>query len=76
MSFDSIGKLLLLFAVILAVIGGLFLLMGRVPWLGKIPGDIHLEGRGWSCTFPLVTSIVVSILLTIVLNVILRLLNR
>lgn len=76
MSLDSIGKLVLLFGLILVAVGGLLLLLGKVPWIGRLPGDIHIEGKGWSCTFPLATSILLSLLLTVVLNIVVRLLNR
>jgi hypothetical protein len=57
---------------------GLFLVIGGrfFPWLGRLPGDIRLQGENVSCFFPLATSIIISLLLTLVLNIIIRLLNR
>ena len=40
---------------------------GRVPWLGRLPGDIHVQRGNWTFFFPLGTSIVLSLLLTLVL---------
>ncbi len=76
MPFDAIGRWLLFFGIVLVLVGGLFLLLGRVPWLGRLPGDIRIEGKEWSCFFPLATSILLSLLLTLVLNIVARLLNR
>jgi len=72
---QSMGRLLVLMGVVIAVLGGLLLLLGKLPWLGRLPGDIHIEREGFSCYFPIVTCIVLSILLTLLLNVIARLLR-
>jgi hypothetical protein len=52
------------------------MLGGRVPFLGRLPGDISFRWGGANFYFPIMTSIVVSILLTIGLNLIVRLFNR
>jgi hypothetical protein len=78
----QIGKLLLVLGLGLALLGGVFMLSarllseGKLSWLGRLPGDIRIERKGFSCFFPLATSIIVSLLLTIVLNVLVRLLRR
>lgn len=66
--FDSVGKLLILFGVVLALVGGLLLLVGRIPWLGRLPGDIVIRRENWSFYFPLTTSIVISVLLTLLFS--------
>jgi hypothetical protein len=55
------------------LVGGAVLWIGgalgtRIPFLGRLPGDIHVQRGNWSFYFPLTTSIVVSILLTLVLT--------
>ena len=62
---DSFGKLLIVFGVVLAVLGGLLLLVGKVPFLGRLPGDIVIRRENWSLFFPLTTSLVISVLLTL-----------
>jgi hypothetical protein len=62
---DSFGKLLIVFGVVLAVLGGLLLLAGKVPFLGRLPGDIVIRRETWSLFFPFTTSLVISILLTL-----------
>lgn len=73
---EDLGKILVLFGVLIAVVGGAMVLIGKVPGIGRLPGDIVIQRDGFSCFFPIVTSIVLSIVLTLVLNVILRILNR
>ena len=66
--FDSLGKLLILFGVVLALVGGLLLLVGKIPWLGRLPGDIVIRRENWSFYFPLTTGIVISVLLTLLFS--------
>jgi len=65
------GKMLILLALGLAIVGALFWLGGRMG-LGSLPGNFRFQGDGWSCFVPIAASIVTSILLTIVLNVVIR----
>ncbi len=73
---ENLGKMLLITGGLIFLVGLILILAGKVPWLGRLPGDITIQRDGFSCYFPIVTSIVLSILLTILLNVIIRLLNR
>ncbi len=75
-SFSDMGKLIVLAGAALIVIGGLVWAMGKVPFLGRLPGDIRIERGNFSCFFPLATMIIVSIILTVVLNIVLRLINK
>jgi len=65
---DSLAKMLILFGVVLALLGGLLLLAGKIPFLGRLPGDIVIRRQNWSLYFPLTTSIVISILLTLLFS--------
>lgn len=65
---ESLGKMLLILGIVLALIGGAILLVGQVPFLGRLPGDIVIERKNFSFYFPLTTSIVVSILLTLLFS--------
>jgi len=73
----TVGRWLVAAGVALAAVGGVLWLLGRagVP-LGRLPGDVSLEGRGWSLHVPLVTMLLVSVVLTLVANVLLRLFRR
>jgi ABC-type tungstate transport system substrate-binding protein len=62
------GKWLILGGLILAAIGGLFLVGGRLPFrLGRLPGDIAIEGKRGSFYFPIVTCILLSVALTLLM---------
>jgi hypothetical protein len=67
----ELGKWLVIGGVILAAVGGLFLLGGRLPLrLGRLPGDIAVSGKRGSFYFPIVTCILLSVVLTLVMWVI------
>jgi hypothetical protein len=77
MDFASLGKMIIIAGIALVLLGGLIWLLGRTSLpLGRLPGDIRIQGENASCYVPIATMILVSVLLTIVLNVIVRLLNR
>jgi hypothetical protein len=48
------------------------LVAGKVPFLGKLPGDIHIEKPGFSFHFPVITCLLLSLVLTIIINLFLR----
>jgi hypothetical protein len=74
---ENIARFLVIGGIILILIGGGVYLAAKfgIP-LGRLPGDIRIEGKSGSFYFPIVTSIVVSILLTVILNLIIRFWNR
>lgn len=65
---ESFAKLLIVFGVILATVGGLMLFIGNVPYIGRLPGDIYVQRKNFSFYFPLTTSILLSIVLTLLFS--------
>jgi hypothetical protein len=64
----SIGRLLILFGLILVAAGLLVTVLDRLPIrLGRLPGDIVLRGKNSVFYFPLATSLLLSLVLTLVL---------
>jgi len=63
---SEIGKLLIVFGVLIAVVGVVTVLAGRLPWIGRLPGDIYVRRGNFTFYFPLATSILVSLGLTLV----------
>ena len=65
----DLGKILLGVGLVMVLLGGFLLLVsnfsGKVPWLGRMPGDIYIERGSWRFYFPLSTSIVLSVVLTV-----------
>ncbi|BCX49685.1 hypothetical protein HAHE_35930 [Haloferula helveola] len=70
---SALGKALVVFGVVAVVIGLALWFGGRwFGWLGKLPGDIRIEGDKGGFYFPVVTCIVISVVATIVLSLIRR----
>ena len=68
----EIGKLLIILGGLILVIG-LFLSLGlRIPYLGKLPGDISVDRGNVHFYFPIVTGLLLSVVLTILLNAFFR----
>lgn len=63
----DLGKLLILFGILLAVLGVVFSVGPKIPWLGHLPGDIYIERERFSFYFPLTTCLLLSLILTLVL---------
>ena len=68
----DVGKLLLVAAGALAVVGLVLLYGARIPFLGRLPGDISVSRGNFRFYFPIVTSLVLSVLATIILNIFFR----
>jgi hypothetical protein len=60
-----IGKLLILVGLILIVIGVVVWLSPKIPWLGKLPGDIHYEGKNVRVYLPITTCIILSVVVSL-----------
>lgn len=67
----SIGRMLLTFGVVLAIIGIVFMTIDRIG-LSKLPGDIIIRKGNFTFFFPIASSIIV----TIILNLLFRLFNK
>lgn len=68
----DLGRVLVVFGAIAVVVGLGMMLLPRVPWLGRLPGDIHVQRETFSVHFPIVTCLVVSAVLTLVANLLFR----
>jgi hypothetical protein len=65
----QLGKALIFFGVMLVVAGLLLLFADRIPFLGRLPGDIVYKKGNFTLYVPLATMIIVSVLLTIIFNI-------
>jgi len=72
----QIGKTLLVAGGALVLTGLFLMLWQKLPMPGKLPGDLHLEGKRWAFYLPLTTCLLLSVLLTLLANVILRFFAR
>ncbi len=64
---ESLGKLLIFFGILLVILGVIFSLGPRIPWLGQLLGDIYIKKGHFTFYFPLTTSLLLSLILTLVL---------
>ncbi len=62
----DVGKLLIVVGAVIVLAGVVLVAAGRIPWIGRLPGDIYIRRGNWSFYFPLATSILLSIVLTLV----------
>jgi hypothetical protein len=63
----TFGKTLILFGILLVALGVLFSVGSKIPWLGRLPGDIYLNRGNFTFYFPLTTCILLSLIITLVL---------
>ena len=63
----NVGKILIALGVLIALAGIVLVLVGRVPWIGRLPGDIHFQRGNFTFYFPLATSLLLSVVLTLIL---------
>lgn len=67
---QELGRLLVVFGIATVVVGALLWAWPQIPWLGRLPGDIHVERPGFRFSFPIVTCLMISVVVTVVLNLI------
>jgi len=65
---QDLGRFLIVLGAATILIGVLLVLGPRIPWLGRLPGDILIRRGTFTFYFPLVTCVVVSAILTLILN--------
>ena len=74
--FENFARVLILFGLLIVFLGVILLLAGKVPFLGRLPGDIVIQRDNISCFFPIATMIILSILLSIILSLVSLLFRR
>jgi hypothetical protein len=64
----DIGRVLIVAGVVLIILGLLLGVAGRVPWIGRLPGDIVIRRGSFTFYFPLATAILLSLILTLLFS--------
>ncbi|MDD5247251.1 MAG: DUF2905 domain-containing protein [Candidatus Omnitrophica bacterium] len=62
---QEIAKTLIILGIVLILLGGLLFFSNRIPFLGKLPGDIFIQRKNLSFYFPLATSFLISVILSL-----------
>ena len=68
----GIGRILIYLGLFLVALGVIFSLVGKIPWLGHLPGDVIIERERFTLYFPLATCLIVSIIISLVLYLLRR----
>jgi DUF2905 family protein len=59
------GRSLIYIGIVLVILGLLFSLGGKIPWLGHLPGDIYVQRGRFTFYFPVTTCLLISIIMTL-----------
>lgn len=62
----GLGKSLIIIGVIIIAFGVIITFAGKVPWLGKLPGDIYFKRDNFTFYFPLATCIILSVFISLI----------
>ncbi|HWX78081.1 MAG TPA: DUF2905 domain-containing protein [Candidatus Acidoferrales bacterium] len=60
------GRSLIYIGIVLVILGLLFSLGGKIPWLGHLPGDIYIQRGRFTFYFPVTTCLLISIIMTLI----------
>jgi hypothetical protein len=63
----GLGKSLIIFGLIIIVFGIIITFAGKIPWLGRLPGDIQIKKENFTFYFPLATCMLVSVIVSLLL---------
>jgi hypothetical protein len=64
----TFGRLFFIIGALFVLLGIFFILFPKIPYLGKLPGDIHIERKGVQVFFPITTCVLLSAVLTLVMR--------
>ncbi len=64
---EGLARFLILSGLVLVAAGAVLYASGRLPWLGRLPGDIVIRRDGFTFYFPLATSILVSVVISLLM---------
>jgi hypothetical protein len=69
----NMGKYIIIIGIILILIGLIMQFVDKIPWIGRLPGDILIKKENFTFYFPLVTSIILSIVISLIIYLIRKL---
>lgn len=64
---QELGKMLVIVGVVAVIAGLMVMLLPKLPWLGRLPGDIVIKKESFSLYAPLTTSLLLSVVLSLIL---------
>ena len=64
---NQLGKGLIFGGIFIIIVGVFFLFGDKIPFLGKLPGDIYIKKKNFTFYFPIVTSILISLIISLII---------
>ena len=64
---SAFGKILIGLGILMIIIGGLFVIGGKIPFIGRFPGDIAIQKKNFSFYFPITTCIIISLIFSLIM---------
>jgi uncharacterized protein HemY len=74
--FESLGRMLVFLGLFIVLVGLALMFAPRLPFIGRLPGDIFVRRDNFTLYFPLVSCLLLSLLLTVLLNLVFWILRR
>ena len=72
MSSDT-GKYVVIAGIMIVLLGVIiYFFHDKLNWIGRLPGDIHVEKENFKFYFPITTMIIFSLVITIIIQLIRR----
>jgi hypothetical protein len=65
--FQQFGRILIFAGIFIVILGILFLFGDKIPFIGKLPGDILIKKKNFTFYFPVVTSIILSLIISLII---------
>jgi hypothetical protein len=65
---QELGRTLIVIGAVLLVVGLALVFADRIPFVGRLPGDVVIKRKNFTLYFPIVTGLVLSLILTLVLS--------
>jgi len=62
---SDLGRSIITIGIVLVIVGFLVMVAGKIPGMGKLPGDIFIKKENFSFYFPITTCILLSILFSV-----------
>lgn len=66
---QDLGRIIIIFGIVLIVLGAVLWFFGKLPFIGKLPGDILVQKPNFTFYAPITTAIIISIVLSILLTI-------
>lgn len=65
---EGLGRILIIFGALMLILGGALLLLPKIPFVGRLPGDIYIRKGNFMLYFPIVTCIILSLFLSLLFS--------